>query len=350
MDFPLPVRVPGSKSRPLRFRALLLLGALLWAGSCGTLRKAPAASAEGPEEAPAPEAVAVSAAPFSDPSTIGISMNILASDSLQGRDTGSEGIEMAAVFLEDRLKHFGVAPYFETYRDTLSNIREVAYNIVGLLEGSDPVLKREYILIGAHYDHIGLVPGSNGDGIANGANDNASGTVTVLELARYFAGSGAPGRSLIFAFFSAEERGLLGSKHLARKLREQGLNLYAMLNFEMTGVPLQGKDYLTYLTGYERSNMAQVCNAHGGPDLVGFLPTASQYNLFERSDNYAFFQEFGVPSHTFSTFDFENYAYYHQPGDEASRMDFRHMANLVNRMIPAVRGIANQVEREITSH
>jgi Zn-dependent M28 family amino/carboxypeptidase len=274
-------------------------------------------------------------------------MNILASDELKGRDTGSEGIEKAAVFLEERLKAYGVSPYFESYRDTLVNSKEIAYNIVGMLEGSDPRLKNEFIVIGAHYDHIGVMPGKNGDGIANGANDNASGTSTVLELARYFGGRTPPKRSLIFAFFSAEERGLLGSRHLARVLKERGIDLYTMLNFEMTGVPME-KSYLMYLTGYEKSNLADLCNQYGGADLVGFLPTASEYNLFLRSDNYPFYEEFKVPSHTFSSFDFENYAYYHQPGDEPSRMDFSHMANLVNRVIPAISGIANADRREIT--
>ncbi|MEJ2583763.1 MAG: M20/M25/M40 family metallo-hydrolase [Robiginitalea sp.] len=284
---------------------------------------------------------------FSDSTGMGIAMNILASDELKGRDTGSEGIEMAALFLEEHLEQYGIRPYFKTYRDTLTNTKEVAYNIVGVLEGSDPELKDEYIVIGAHYDHIGVLPGKNGDGIANGANDNASGTSTVLELARYFGGHTTPRRSLIFAFFSAEERGLLGSRHLARVLREEGIDLYTMLNFEMTGVPM-GRSYLMYLTGYDKSNLAAICNGYGGEDLVGFLPTASEYNLFQRSDNYAFYEEFKVPSHTFSTFDFENYAFYHQPGDEPSRMDFSHMANLVNRVIPAIRGIANSEQREIT--
>ena len=285
---------------------------------------------------------------FSDSVGMGATMNILASDELRGRDTGTEGIEKAALFLEEHLEQYGIRPYFETYRDTLSNSKVAAYNIVGVLEGSDPELKDEFILIGAHYDHIGVLPGKSGDGIANGANDNASGTTTVLELARYFGDSKATKRSLIFAFFSAEERGLLGSRHLAKVLREKGIDLYAMVNFEMTGVPME-RPYLMYMTGYEKSNLAELCNRYGGEDLVGYLPTASQYQLFQRSDNFAFYEEFKVPSHTFSTFDFENYDFYHQPGDEASRMDFGHMANLVNRMIPALSGIANAEGREITS-
>lgn len=330
------------------YRAYLLGGMLgLLLTSCGSQRNTDQTKVASEGQTVTEQTAMAAPLVFSDSAGMGIAMNILASDELKGRDTGSEGIEKAAVFLEERLASYGIRPYFNTFRDTLSNSREVAYNIVGMLEGTDPELKDQFIVIGAHYDHIGIVPGKNGDVIANGANDNASGTSTVLELARYFAANTSR-RSLIFAFFSAEERGLLGSKHLAGALKEQGIDLYTMLNFEMTGVPMD-KSYLMYLTGYGKSNLAEICNKYGGGDLVGYLPTASEYNLFQRSDNYAFYEEFKVPSHTFSTFDFENYAFYHQPGDEPSRMDFGHMANLVNRVIPAISGIANADKREITS-
>jgi hypothetical protein len=120
-----------------------------------------------------------------------------------------------------------------------------------------------------------------------------------------------------------------------------------MLNFEMTGVPMQGRDYMLYLTGYEKSNLAEVANAYGGADLVGFLPKAQEFNLFQRSDNYAFWEVFGVPSHTFSSFDFENYNYYHQPGDASGLMDYEHLSAVVGRMIPVIQGIANGAVGEI---
>lgn len=288
-------------------------------------------------------------APFA-PTTadrIGEMMNYLASNDLKGREAGTEGIEMAAVYIENYFKSYGLTPYFESYRDTLSNFQKPSYNLVGMIEGNDPELKDEFILIGAHYDHIGVVNPENGDAIANGANDNASGTISVLEMARYFGTQKTNKRSLIFALFSAEEKGLLGSKHLAKKLKEEGLNLYTMLNFEMTGVPMQDKDYLMYITGYEMSNLAEVSNTYAGENLVGFLPTAKEFNLYQRSDNYPFHQEFGVPSHTFCTFDFTNFAYYHKPGDEAGLMDFEHMSTVVNKTIPVIEKIANAADQEI---
>ena len=142
---------------------------------------------------------------FSNSDKVGEIMGFLAADQLNGRDTGSPGIEKAAQFIEEHLRLNGISPYFTTYRDTLDSFKEPAYNIVGVLEGADVDLKKEFVLIGAHYDHIGLKSPVDGDAIANGANDNASGTTTVLELMRYFAKTRSNKRSLVFAFFSAEE-------------------------------------------------------------------------------------------------------------------------------------------------
>lgn len=312
----------------------------LFAMNCGTTQVAQ------PAGEPLSETTKPST-PFTDAGRIGEMMHYLASNDMKGRDTGSEGIEMAAKYIENYFRSYGLKPYFETYRDTLSNFKKLAYNIVGVVEGSDPELKKEFIVIGAHYDHIGIIDMENGDAIANGANDNASGTTTVLEFARYFGKQKTNKRSLIFALFSAEEKGLLGAKHLAKKLKEADLNLYTMLNFEMTGVPMIGKDYFMYITGYNRSNLAEVSNTYAKENLIGFLPTAKEYNLYQRSDNYAFHQEFGVPSHTFCTFDFTNFNHYHKVGDEADIMDFEHMAKVVNKMIPVLEGIANAPTQEI---
>jgi|GEM_PF-108185 len=284
---------------------------------------------------------------FSNTDAVGEIMNFLASDDLQGRDSGSPGIERAAVFIEKVFKASSLKPYFISYRDTLSNYEKPAYNIVGVVEGTDAQLKNEFIIVGAHYDHIGTRSPINGDTIANGANDNAAGTTTVLELARYFGNAKINKRSLVFALFSAEEKGLLGSKHLAKKLKEQEIKLYTMFNFEMVDVPLADKDYLVYASGYERSNMADICNVYAGEKLVGFLPTAKEFNLFARSDNYPFHNEFAVPSQTFSTFDFTNFDHYHKVRDEASLMDFEHMATVVNKFIPVIEGIANAAQQEI---
>lgn len=273
-------------------------------------------------------------------------MNYLASDKLEGRNVGTEGIQMAGDYIADYFKKNKVKPYFKTYKDTLGNLKELAYNIVGVVPGSDKTLKNEYIIIGAHYDHIGFAEEVNGDKIANGANDNASGSTAVLEFAKYFGKHKSNKRSIIFVLFSGEEKGLLGSEHLAAKLKDEGLNLYCMLNFEMIGVPMKA-DHMSYVTGYELSNMADEINKLANTKLVGFLPTAKQYQLFKRSDNYPFSVEFNVPAQTISTFDFTNFEYYHKVDDEVDQMDFNHMASFINAFIPVIEGLSNSKEQEV---
>lgn len=274
-------------------------------------------------------------------------MEYLTSNDLRGRETGTEGIEKAAIFIEKAFTTAGVKPYFETYRDSFEIRDKTGYNIVGYLEGTDPALKNEFVILGAHYDHIGLGKVVNGDSIANGANDNAAGTVAVMELAKHFATRGSNKRSMLFILFSAEEMGLSGAKHIAARLKKEEIDLYTMINFEMIGVPMKGKDYLAYLTGFEVSNMADKFNEYAGEKVLGFLPQASQYKLFQRSDNYSFYQEFNVPAQTISTFDFTNYEYYHHVSDELQYMDMGHMVNLIEKVIPGIMGVTNSAEREI---
>ena len=286
---------------------------------------------------------------ISEPSAVEVEdiMNYLTSDALLGREAGTAGIADAATYIEDILKKNNIQPYFSSYKDTLSNFNPVAYNIVGYLEGNDPTLKNEFVIIGAHYDHIGTAEANTeGDIIANGANDNAAGTTAVIEFAKHFGYTKDNKRSILFVLFSAEEKGLLGSTHLAQKLKDQNFNLYTMLNFEMIGVPMT-TEYKAYLTGYEESNMASKINEYAGKELVGFLAKAKEYSLFKRSDNYPFYLKFKAPAQTISTFDFTNYEYYHHVDDEVSQMDFEHMKNLINEMIPIIKEITNSTSQEI---
>jgi Zn-dependent M28 family amino/carboxypeptidase len=271
----------------------------------------------------------------------------LTSDELEGRDSGSKGIEKASIYLENLLKENGIKPYFKTYRDTLSNYNKMSYNVVGYIEGTDSKLKNEFVIIGAHYDHIGKIASVNGDDIGNGANDNASGTTAVTEVAKYFAKFKSNKRSILFVFFSAEEKGLLGSRHLAAKLKEQKLDLYFMFNIEMIGVPMKDKGMDFYLTGFGKTNMAAKINEYAGEKLIGYLPIETKYMLFRASDNYPFFTEFNVPAQTVSTFDFENFEFYHQPDDEFELMDTKHMAQVISKTIPVLEKMINAPTKEI---
>ncbi|MDB9720354.1 M20/M25/M40 family metallo-hydrolase [Winogradskyella sp.] len=291
--------------------------------------------------------------------SIKTSMEYLASDELQGRATGTEGIEKAAVYIENFLKENGIKPYFETYRDNFEFVNKrgakdgeeapvvKGFNVVGVVEGNDPKLKNEFIILGGHYDHIGFGKEVNGDTIANGANDDASGTIAAMELGKYFAKSKTNKRSILITLYSAEEMGLKGSSHLAARLKAEGLNAYTMINFEMIGVPRAATEAMAYMSGYERSNFAETLNTYAGNEVVGFFDKAKNMNLFMRSDNYPFYKELNIPAHAISTFDFTNFDYYHHVDDEASEMDYEHMATFINKMIPALEGMMNATTKEV---
>ncbi len=273
-------------------------------------------------------------------------VSFLASDELKGRDTGSAGINEAANFIENKFKTFGIKPYFNTYRDDFLVGELDAYNVVGYLEGHDEKLKDQFVIIGAHYDHIGVSKTTETDSIANGANDNAAGTTAVMVMAKYFASKKNNKRSMLFVLFSAEEKGLLGSKHLAKKLKEQNLDLYTMFNIEMIGAPMKDKDYKAYLTGHKLSNMSEKINAYTKDDnFIGFYEMAETYQLFKRSDNHPFYLEFNIPAQTLSTSD--DYIHYHQVSDEIDKLDYNHMANLINVIIPAIEQMNNSATKEI---
>lgn len=153
-------------------------------------------------------------------------MKFLASDELQGRNTGTIGIELAADHIEGIFTKHGVKPYFEYYKDTLQRMSN-AFNVVGYLEGTDPVLKNEFIIIGAHYDHIGVVKPIENDSIANGANDNATGTTAVVELAKYLGEQKRIREVYCLYCLQLRRWGLVGAKDFGKTIeRRQFFDVY----------------------------------------------------------------------------------------------------------------------------
>ncbi|WP_299225133.1 M20/M25/M40 family metallo-hydrolase [uncultured Psychroserpens sp.] len=288
-------------------------------------------------------------------------VNYLASDELQGRKTGDEGIDKAATYIENQFRSYGVKPYFETYRDEFKIDSINAFNVVGFIEGTDAKLKDEVIILGAHYDHIGYGSAAKSktsggrltetDSIANGANDNAAGTAAVLAMAKYFATNKNNKRSIIFALFTAEEMGLLGSTHLAERLKSEALNLYTMVNFEMVGVPLKDKKYQAFVTGYDLSNMATKMNEYlNETNYLGASEIAIKYQLFKRSDNYPFYAIFKAPCQSISSCDLSNFDYYHHADDEPSELDYEFMASFINKVTLAIEAMSNTKTKEIVMY
>ncbi|AMO21531.1 M20/M25/M40 family metallo-hydrolase [Flavobacterium columnare] len=274
-------------------------------------------------------------------------LQFLTSDENKGREPGTPEMENVMVFLENQFKENQVKPFYKTYRDKLSDYHKPAYNIVGVIEGNDPVLKNEYVVIGGHYDHIGSATEVEGDRIANGANDNAVGTTAVLEVMRYFSEKKNNKRSIVFALFTAEEKGLLGSRHLAQKMKNAAIDIYFMFNYEMIGIPMNRKEMLVYMTGITKSNMAKKMNEYASEKWVGYLPVESRYQLFKASDNYPFYEEYHIPAHTISSFDFENYKFYHHVKDEFDKMDIQHIQKVTEKSKIVLEKMINAATKEI---
>ncbi len=340
--------------------SLALVGPL----GCSSVTRAPAAPAAAISSSP--QAVITEA-------EVRHLLTALADDSMEGRGTGTVGSAKAARFIADAMHRAGLQPagdsgYFQRVPvavvtqsrampngTTVTRTRPVLYpsfaaldtvpasrrrtavNVLGVIRGSDPVLRDSVILVDAHYDHLGIGPAVNGDSIYNGADDDASGVVAVLEIAKALAAGPAPKRTVIFAATTGEEVGLLGTRWYIEHPVAPLDHMTANLEIEMIGRPdsLAGGPGHAWLTGFERSTMGSMFAAAGlpiGPDK------RLDEQFFMRSDNIAFARA-GIPAHTLSTFNL--HADYHRPSDEVSRIDFAHMTTVIRAAAEATRLLAN---------
>lgn len=211
------------------------------------------------------------------------------------------------------------------------------WNVVGRLSGAGEERAREILLLSAHLDHVGRRENAPGDDkIYNGADDDASGSVAVLELARVLAAGPAPERTIVFAWFGSEERGGTGSNFFAETESFLVRRIVANLQFEMIGRPDPKVPPQTlWLTGYERSNLGEALAAQGARLVADPHPDQS---FFTRSDNIRFARK-GIPAHTVSSFGL--HTDYHQPGDEIAKIDFAHMTEAIRSLVAPIRWLAN---------
>jgi bacterial leucyl aminopeptidase len=264
----------------------------------------------------------------SRPDTLMIKSTIktLAADSMRGRGPFTVGTRKAAAFIRSRMEKIGLQPFYPSYNDT---VHQDEVNLVGYLPGKAE--NAETLVIGAHYDHIGIQSGSL-DSIANGANDNASGVAALLAIAEHMSIQDRPLHNIVFVAFTLEEQGLYGSYHLANRWKKDELAVKAVINFDMLGAKLTGHPGKVYATGYLKSNLATQINEGLQDSLIVHLPDES-VNLFRLSDNYPFYKVLQVPSHTFSTFNFKNYPFYHQVEDEPDALDWSNLNRVVQNLI-----------------
>ena len=217
-------------------------------------------------------------------------------------------------------------------------------NVVGVLRGSDDELKSSYVLVSAHYDHLGMKADGDGDRIYNGANDDGSGTVSVIELAGALAGMPRrPKRSIVFVAFFGEEKGLVGSHYYALHPIFPLEKTVAGINLEQLGrTDGDGGERRANVTGFEYSTVTDFLVAAGEATGVKVIKNEQRSDRFFRgSDNYSLAKE-GVPAHTVSvTYEFPDY---HQPGDEWQKIDYENMARVDRMLALGVIAIAGSAE------
>lgn len=283
-------------------------------------------------------------------------LSYIASDALEGRATYSEGLGLAAGYIAQHLKQWGVQPGGDNgtyFQRVPSNPAPAApgppprtrftRNVIGIVPGSDPALRDTYVVFGAHYDHVGLLDGAPragarpDDRIFNGADDDGSGTVALMALAKAFATGERPRRSLMFVWHTGEEGGLRGSRFNAERV--DAAKIAAVLNIDMIGRnanddPANANQL--FVIGADRistdlHNITEEANASLSNPLTldyALNDPADPESLYTRSDHYSYALK-GIPVAFFFT---GLHADYHQVTDEVEKIDFAKLAR-VTRLI-----------------
>jgi len=271
-------------------------------------------------------------------------INFLASDELQGREAGFHGSRVTSEYIVSLLQWMGVSPLadsyfqpFDAYRkerqkkgrlevhpDSIVKLKQEVHqklsmrNVLGMIPGKNT---KEYVIVGAHFDHLGIDPVLDGDQIYNGADDNASGVSAVLQIARAFLASGQqPERNVIFAFWDGEEKGLLGSKYFVQTCPFLS-QIKGYLNFDMIGrnnKPQQPKQVVYFYTAAH-----PVFGDWLKEDIRKYgLQLEPDYRAWENpiggSDNGSF-AKVGIPIIWYHT---DGHPDYHQPSDHADRLNW----------------------------
>ena len=271
-------------------------------------------------------------------------LGFLASDAMQGRGSGTMFERIAAEYIGSQFQQFGLEPGGDT--DSAGNksfVQRVpvetaptgaTWNVIGILRGSDP---KEAIMLSAHLDHLGVNDAAPGDDkIFNGADDDASGSVAVLELARALAAGKKPRRTIYFVCFGSEERRGAGSRHFLDNPPVPLTQIVSQLQFEMLGRPDPKVAAGTlWLTGFERSDLGPALARNGAALVADPHP---EQRFFQRSDNYPFALR-GVIAHTVSSFGL--HTDYHRVSDDVSKIDFPFMTRSINSLVRPIQWLAN---------
>ena len=287
-------------------------------------------------------------------------VNVIAADSMLGRNTPSRGLDMTASYIAAQFKRLGLKPggdsgtYIQRYPIAKPASAgsgpaiasdgfdpSSAPNAVGILPGSDPILRNEYIVVSAHMDHVGVNGANVKDSIWNGADDDASGTAGVLALAEAFA-LAPPKRSVIFLTVSGEEHGLWGSAWFVENSPVPVERMVANLNLDMIG--RNWKDSIVVI-GIEHSDLgttaALTAAAHDELGIALMRDPWPQENFFFRSDHFNFARR-GVPALFFFNGVHDDY---HQPSDSPDKIDAEKEARVVRLIYNIGLAVGNAASR-----
>lgn len=335
---------------------LLLAGHLL---ACGPADAGGALDA-GTEDGAAsldPLALAQAVTAASDALAIGhliAHVNLLADDALQGRENGSPGAATARQHIIDRLAASGVkAAGTASWQQAFPT----GINVLGLLPGTDPLLQDQYVVLGAHYDHLGVVgkgackaaeKRAPGDTICNGALDNATGVAVLLELARVLTQAKVPlRRSVLFCFFDAEEDGLKGSYHFVEEPTVAIAQIAAMFSVDLVagaifpGEPSSFAVDIEYSSGLREVvvDAAQHVGLHVWPVSAFFVGKDDG----GRSDHFPF-RKAGVPALFFGS---GSPPVYHTPADEPDEVIQDKLLATARHVLRVVAAVANRDDRPV---
>ena len=290
-------------------------------------------------------------------------INFLASDELQGREAGFHGSRVTSEYIVSLLQWMGVSPLadsyfqpFDAYRkerqkkgrlevhpDSIAKLKQEVHqkltmrNVLGMIPGKNT---KEYVIVGAHFDHLGIDPVLDGDQIYNGADDNASG---VLQIARAFLASGQqPERNVIFAFWDGEEKGLLGSKYFVQTCPFLS-QIKGYLNFDMIGrnnKPQQPEHVVYFYTAAH-----PVFGDWLKEDIKKYgLRLSPDYRAWDNpvggSDNSSFAKA-GIPIIWYHT---DGHPDYHQPSDHADRLNWDKIVEITKASFLNMWKMANERE------
>lgn len=294
-------------------------------------------------------------------------LGFMASDELEGREAGTHGGRVAAKYIESYFRQLGLKPWygdsyfqpFEAYRkerqkkgrlqvhpDSIAELKKQVHqripmrNVMARIDGKNP---NEYVVIGAHYDHLGIDSFLDGDQIYNGADDNASGVQAVLQIARAFVESGVqPERTVIFALWDGEEKGLLGSEHFMLAAPMRG-DIKGYLNFDMIGRNTNeaNPEHVVYF--YTQAHPAFEKWLRSDIDTYG-LKLKPDYRAWDRpiggGDNGSFAKR-DIPIIWYHT---DGHPDYHMPSDHAERINWDKMLDITRAAYLNLWNLANEPE------